>query len=320
MSKNTFMALTILLAYLIILTNSIRIVSSQEVGVNPTIEVIDPHLNSTFSDKMPLVFRVTCNATSPSIRWIDLDIFYKIDDFPFTDPLYSRGWYNYPGNPPDEVLKTYAEINTSVDISKLRNGVHTLLIEAKGNYNINNVQLFPYDICFSPIIFSVFTPPPSVQLLAPQNKSYEVRDILLSFTVNEVTSWVGFSLDSLQNETLNGNMFLSSVLEGSHSLVLYANDTVGNMGKSDIVFFTVNTKPSPSSTLTLSPTPKLPPIVSPTLTPIASSSPEITLEPTPTEYSLQADNFAPEIIILALAVMAVVLVLVYFKRRGIKRE
>ena len=34
---------------------------------------------------------------------------------------------------------------------------------------------------------------------------------------------------------------MTGLSDGSHGIVVYANDTLGNMGKSDTVFFTVNT-------------------------------------------------------------------------------
>jgi len=59
---------------------------------------------------------------------------------------------------------------------------------------------------------------------------------------------MGYSLDNKANATFLGNTTLENLTEGLHSLVIYANDTVGNMGKSDTVSFNVNTQPSSSPT------------------------------------------------------------------------
>jgi hypothetical protein len=79
--------------------------------------------------------------------------------------------------------------------------------------------------------------------LSPENKTYSANDILLNFTVSEQTSWEGYSLDGSVNVTTVGNQTLSSISDGSHSIIVYANDTAGNMGGSITAFFTVDTTP-----------------------------------------------------------------------------
>jgi len=81
---------------------------------------------------------------------------------------------------------------------------------------------------------------PAISILSPENKTYATSSIPLTFTVNEATSWIGYSLDSQENVTIAGNTTLTGLLEGTYSLVIYANDTVGNMGSSSTVCFTIN--------------------------------------------------------------------------------
>jgi len=61
----------------------------------------------------------------------------------------------------------------------------------------------------------------------------------LTFETDEPTSWIGYSIDHQVNATLNGNT-LTNVEDGFHQMVLYANDTSGNMGASEIVYFSVS--------------------------------------------------------------------------------
>jgi parallel beta-helix repeat protein len=82
---------------------------------------------------------------------------------------------------------------------------------------------------------------PIISVLSPENRTYAVNDIPLNFTVSELTSWIGYSLDSADNATIGGNVTLEDLPEGSHYMVVYANDTVGNMGASDTVYFTIDT-------------------------------------------------------------------------------
>jgi hypothetical protein len=106
-----------------------------------------------------------------------------------------------------------------------------------------------------------------MSILSVQNKTYDTPDIPLNFTVSEPVSWVGYSLDGKANVTVTecvsnvtdsygqfdivkfiGNTALTGLSEGSHSLTVYAKDTVGNVGKSETIQFTIaaqETQPNP---------------------------------------------------------------------------
>ncbi len=101
--------------------------------------------------------------------------------------------------------------------------------------------------------------PPVISILSLNNNFFGLITPL-NFTIDETTSWMSYSLDGQANVTIAGNSTLTGLADGSHNLVVYANDTIGNMGKSDTVTFTINTQPSPSPspTPTLSPSPSIP--------------------------------------------------------------
>jgi len=92
-------------------------------------------------------------------------------------------------------------------------------------------------------IWTPDTASPSITILSPQNTTYTTSSIPLTFTVNEPTSWIGYSLDGQANVTISGNTTLTSLSDGQHSITVYANDTSGNMGASNKVFLTVQTPP-----------------------------------------------------------------------------
>ncbi len=50
---------------------------------------------------------------------------------------------------------------------------------------------------------------------------------------------MGYSLDNDANVTVSGNTTMSDLTDGNHSLRVYANDTFGNMGSSDLINFSV---------------------------------------------------------------------------------
>ena len=83
--------------------------------------------------------------------------------------------------------------------------------------------------------------PPVITVLSPENKTYPVEDVPLTFTVSESTSWIGYSLDGQMNVTISGNTTIVGLSDGSHSLVVYAKDTAGNTGVSEIIHFSVST-------------------------------------------------------------------------------
>jgi len=85
--------------------------------------------------------------------------------------------------------------------------------------------------------------PPEINVLSPQNITYTTDAVDLTFTISEPTSWICYSLDGQANMTITGNMTLTGLPDGQHSIIVYANDTVGNMGSSDAVYFTVDTTP-----------------------------------------------------------------------------
>jgi subtilisin family serine protease len=91
------------------------------------------------------------------------------------------------------------------------------------------------------------TTPPIITILYPQNTTYSTTSVPLNFTVNEPASWIGYSLDNNPNITITVNTTLTGLTNGSHNIIVFANDTSGNMGSSNRVYFAVSV---PSCTCT----------------------------------------------------------------------
>jgi parallel beta-helix repeat protein len=85
--------------------------------------------------------------------------------------------------------------------------------------------------------------PPQITLLSPVNQVYNKSSVDLVFTTDEAVNWTGYSLDGEQNVTVTGNTTIADLPNGSHTLAVYANDTFGNMGTSETVFFTITEPP-----------------------------------------------------------------------------
>ncbi len=80
---------------------------------------------------------------------------------------------------------------------------------------------------------------PAVTVTSPENKTYSATSVTLSYEVSEETSWVGYSLDGEANVTIDGETTLSGLSSGVHSIIVYAEDTDGNQGASETIYFTI---------------------------------------------------------------------------------
>ena len=54
-------------------------------------------------------------------------------------------------------------------------------------------------------------PPPTIEIISPENKTYATNDIPLIFTLSEAASWIGYSLDKQTNATILGNTTLKNL-------------------------------------------------------------------------------------------------------------
>ncbi len=141
---------------------------------------------------------------------------------------------------------------TTVSLEGLSNGWHTVQViataEDEGCSSGSSSGV---------IKFQVGSPPPSVQIQSLKNTTFNEGDFQFALRVDGRTlSWVGYSLDGKENMTVNqevlvlsslasydkvwkGNLTVTGLSSGSHSLVVYAKDEAGNTGASATTEFTV---------------------------------------------------------------------------------
>jgi N-acetylneuraminic acid mutarotase len=91
--------------------------------------------------------------------------------------------------------------------------------------------------------FGYGTVPPELRVLSPENVTYTSDSVELAISVNRPTTWIGYSLDGRANRTVKGDVVLSELPEGQHYLIVYVNDTFGNLVSSGAVYFSVDTLP-----------------------------------------------------------------------------
>ena len=80
-----------------------------------------------------------------------------------------------------------------------------------------------------------------ISVLSPENRTYSIEDVPLEYTINRFFYSTTYSLDEQTNVTVIGNTTLTGLSEGPHSIVVYTEDTPGNISASETVYFTVNT-------------------------------------------------------------------------------
>lgn len=126
--------------------------------------------------------------------------------------------------------QTNVTLSRNATLSGLSDGTHNLLVkatDAAGNF----VLYMAY--------FAVDTKAPTISNASVNVSTHNATEASFDFTVNESVSWMGYSLDKEANVTINGNTTLTELSSGKHSLTIYSNDTAGNMGSSETIYFTV---------------------------------------------------------------------------------
>lgn len=155
---------------------------------------------------------------------------YTVESTNIWDSGYPSGgnyWSNYSGV---DLKKGLDQNSTGIDGI----GDSPCVIDAnnKDNYPLMAPYAAPED-----------TTPPAIFVVSPENKTYHTNQIALALSVNELTSWIGYCLDGEKNVTIDRNATMSGLPEGRHSTKAFANDSTGNMGHSETVYFTVDTIP-----------------------------------------------------------------------------
>jgi hypothetical protein len=88
--------------------------------------------------------------------------------------------------------------------------------------------------------------PPVICILSLENKTFDSPDIPLTLAINQSAN-IKYSLDGLENTTINGNTTLSNLQNGAHNITIYAIDDDGNVGISNATFTVSTPTPEPLS-------------------------------------------------------------------------
>ncbi len=80
--------------------------------------------------------------------------------------------------------------------------------------------------------------PPAIYINSPENTTYSVTSVTLSFTVNEETTWTAYSLDGQADVEISGTTTLKGLSVGSHRVTVKARDA-DNLENIATVYFTI---------------------------------------------------------------------------------
>jgi parallel beta-helix repeat protein len=115
--------------------------------------------------------------------------------------------------------------------------------------NTQNIDRYPLMEPFNSTFFELQATPPRILIQSPVSQTYNKSNLSLVFSVNvfsadKAVNWTGYSLDGQQNVTITGNSTFTRLSSGLHNIIVYANDTYGNMATSETIAFSV-AKPEP---------------------------------------------------------------------------
>jgi len=198
--------------------------------------------------------------------------------------------------------------NFSKTISNLSSGQHTLKVTIysqsqyapeKGPFGDAMPPFHWYNSTVTETVAFWIQKSPKIQNISIEDKTYTSASVPLCFSIDKLTSWIGYSLDNEANITITGNTTLTDLAEGAHCLAVYANDTDGIMGKSETSSFTINTA---TPTPTFSPTPTI--ISSPTVSAVIPDSKN-------TSNSSDSSNWAIAAILITVIIVAACAVLLW---------
>jgi hypothetical protein len=131
------------------------------------------------------------------------------------------GWVTQSGSSPLTNITTLSEL-----------GVFYVNASFAGDANYTPASVTYYITVGDPFA-------PVITILSPVNATYGADSIALNYTIADDSpiSWAGYSLDGAANVTLTGDTMLTGFNDSTtHVLTLYANDSFGNMGSSDVTF------------------------------------------------------------------------------------
>jgi hypothetical protein len=195
----------------------------------PVITIVSPTNNTAYNTRRLLL---TFNVTAPQSRTASST---GVDNV-----AYKADWRN---EAIDVLQGGQGEPSFDLLLSNIPEGQHSITIKTRGIGTYMNMEELSYTWFFisstATVSFTIDYTAPTVSVLSLANKTYDVADFPLRFTVNEPVSQIAYNLDGKENNTVSGNTTLTGLANGEHNLTICAEDDAGNVGQSGTISFTV---------------------------------------------------------------------------------
>ncbi len=213
----------------VVINNRIYIVGSEIGTVIGHNEIYDPETDTWYNGSaadMGGIGGATTGVFAPA------RIYYFYDSAVFYDP-FNDTWGSFTRMPSSRFGFAVAVLNDRIYTI---GGVAVSGDWTPTSYNYKSTYVANVEE-YTP--FGYGTVPPIIFVTLPESTSYVPNDISLNFITNKPVTSIYYSLDGQQNVTVVGNVTLTGLSSGKHSIQVYANDTFGNMGVSEVLSFSV---------------------------------------------------------------------------------
>jgi hypothetical protein len=220
---------------------------SDAVAEPPVIAIVSPENKAYAQNNITLSFNVSIGSLNPLYEQPG---FYSLVNI---ERVYFQGSWQQNRTYVDQHNNVYAELKDirspcksltfSCNLTGVPEGYHNITVYATETQVIYNLP-FVGSTSFSSVNFSVDTVSPSILVFTPEAETYAAAEVPLEFSVNEPFSKIAYSLDGSANVTVAGNVTLSGLAGGGHTVTVYAWDEAGNLGASAPITFTVTAFPT----------------------------------------------------------------------------
>jgi len=213
----------------------------------PTIYISSPRNNTLQNGAVTLPLNVN-PTTGPYVRYPAIvEIYYTTSWNQTATSISSNREHIAQFSEGTLMDATPSTFSGSLNVTGVPDGNQSITVYAEylGNYFDPDIFYRFYITGSSTVNFMVDTTSVSVSVLSPQNQEYSSPDVPLDFAVDGEVSHLAYSLDSGANVAVQGNVVLEGLSPGAHNVTVYAWDTLGRMGVSETVVFSVSEPSQP---------------------------------------------------------------------------
>jgi hypothetical protein len=242
-------------------------ISPQSAGANPpTITILSPENSKTYRSNVTLHCNITVGDVTLRNMSHSIEKLYYQEDWENHNTNVVREMAYGPKpqwNPESHSWETITiNVNSnltefSTDLKVPTEGKHSITIWAveTGSYQedtgkrilgLEAINIFTFHVTsFKTVTFSVDNSPPEIRILSIENKTYNTPSVPLILTLDKSNTQLSYSLDGLSNRTIAGNSSIAGLQNGNHNVTAYAQDSIGNKGVSETVFFNIDAPTCP---------------------------------------------------------------------------